>query len=463
MSNKFKSTITIGMGLASLILAGIYAPAAKADEFGSGAVQFDKETTVEFEAVESHGSYKATFGVVDLNTGVATILIKEDKASDSDDRSINKTTDFLGTPGNSINPPKNFFKFQANTPYTFFLESRNGSGKVVSTVYSTSARNPNNRVQAQFDKDFAGLSNQGVKINWADKAKDGQSAEDFNDFVVIAGGNGDSACSSCGQPSADNSSDLDRELAAIPTKQFPTTIPFNNSGAAPALSINNPVGFGADNNTAFLSASYQARTRGTTTSDGELGVGFGFGNALDSIGLEVAYTLDSFGSSNGFGTGGFSAKLHKRIADDTALAIGWNQFATVQVGSGSGTDVPRNSYYAVGTQVIRTTENIDDLFSRIALSVGVGGGQFLSQDTLTRTPAGQDPSGVNVFGSAAFRIAKPLSAIVEWTGQDLAAGLSIVPFGDDFPLVITPAFRDITGVTGESARFVLGVGTSFRF
>ena len=98
--------------------------------------------------------------------------------------------------------------------------------------------------------------------------------------------------------------------------------------------------------------------------------------------------------------------------------------------------------------------------SRISLSAGVGGGQFLPFST---TSTNLNAGGVNAFGSAAFRLAKPVSAIVEWTGQDLAAGLSLTPFGDGFPLVITPAFRDISGITGQSARFVLGVGTAFKF
>jgi hypothetical protein len=55
----------------------------------------------------------------------------------------------------------------------------------------------------------------------------------------------------------------------------------------------------------------------------------------------------------------------------------------------------------------------------------------------------------------------PISFVTEWTGQDLAMGLSIVPF-KNFPLTITPAFRDITGA-GEGARFVLGTGIGFGF
>jgi hypothetical protein len=256
---------------------------------------------------------------------------------------------------------------------------------------------------------------------------------------------------------AQSTGDLDRQLGDLNKQTFPVTVPGTaGSLVSPALSINNPVGFGADNGTVFLSGSYQSRTRFTQKSDGELGIGIGLFDATEAVGLEVSYTINSFGTSQNFGTGGFNAKLHKRFGD-AGVAIGWNRFANV---GSPGTDYPNNSYYAVATQVIRTTEDVDNFASRIALSAGVGGGQFLSS-SITRTNL--NAGGVNVFGSAALRIAKPISAVVEWTGQDLAAGLSITPFGDGFPLVITPAFRDISGIQGESARFVLGFGTAFRF
>jgi hypothetical protein len=51
--------------------------------------------------------------------------------------------------------------------------------------------------------------------------------------------------------------------------------------------------------------------------------------------------------------------------------------------------------------------------------------------------------------------------LAEWTGQDLAVGLSIAPF-KNFPFVITPAVRDVTG-SGYAPRFVLGAGVSFKF
>ncbi len=253
--------------------------------------------------------------------------------------------------------------------------------------------------------------------------------------------------------------DLDRQLGELNSQKFPVAAP-NSQGfsISPALSINNPVGFGADGGVGFLSGSYQFRTRGTSQSDGELGVGVGLFDANDAVGLELSYTINSFGTSQGFGSGGFNAKLHKRFGD-SAVAVGWNRFANVTFGNtGTASDFPRNSYYAVATQVLRTTEELESFLSRISLSAGVGGGQFLSSTT---TSTNLNAGGVNVFGSAALRLAKPVSAIVEWTGQDLAAGLSFS--FDGFPLVITPAFRDISGVNNQSARFVLGVGTAFKF
>jgi hypothetical protein len=204
MANKLISTLTAGFSLASIAVTGLYAPQARADEFGNNAIQFDKDTLVEFEFLESHGAYKSTFGVVDLSTGNKTPLIKEEKASDSDDRAINKANDFLGTPGTSVLQPKNVFLFKANTPYTLYLESRTGSGRVASIVYSNNGQNPRASLQTMLDKGFDGLSAQGVQIKWNDQVMTGKSSsfDDFNDFIVVAGGALGCDCASGGLDTA---------------------------------------------------------------------------------------------------------------------------------------------------------------------------------------------------------------------------------------------------------------------
>jgi hypothetical protein len=242
--------------------------------------------------------------------------------------------------------------------------------------------------------------------------------------------------------------ELQRQLDGVPNLQpeFGDEV-----GGAPAITISNPSGRGADRFTAFLNTSFQADKRYENGADGTLGVGIGVGDARRAVGLQLSYTLASFGTlDRDFGTGGFNAKLHHQFDNGLSVALGWEGFATI------GNVDFKDTIYGSVTQIIRTTPDINRPLSRIALTAGVGNGRFRSEDDITNNVDNFSP-----FGSAAVRIARPVSVIVEWTGQDLAAGVSITPFRN-FPLVITPALRDITGA-GDGARFVVGTGVSFQF
>ena len=65
----------------------------------------------------------------------------------------------------------------------------------------------------------------------------------------------------------------------------------------------------------------------------------------------------------------------------------------------------------------------------------------------------------DVIGSLAFRVARPVSTIVEWTGSDLAMGLSTSPWRR-IPFTFNIAVRDIAG-EGDGARVVFGAGIGF--
>ena len=220
---------------------------------------------------------------------------------------------------------------------------------------------------------------------------------------------------------------------------------------SPALTISNPSGFGAHRNIGFINFGYQSRTRFSSKDDGTLGLGVGLGDAQRAVGLQLSYTLASFGDNRDFGTGGFNAKLHRQLPDGWSLAAGWEGFASTV----DDTDFA-NTIYGSATKVFRTRERVSDSFSRVALTGGIGSGRFRPAEDID-----DDVNSVNVFGSLAVRIAQPLSGIVEWTGQDLAFGFSIVPIRN-VPWVITPAVRDIVGA-GDGPRFVLGTGFSFKF
>lgn len=221
--------------------------------------------------------------------------------------------------------------------------------------------------------------------------------------------------------------------------------------ASPALSIVIPTGFGADNNTGFVSATFQQRTRFGNVSDGGLGIGIGLGDARKAVGVELSYTAASFGGSRDFGAGGFNVKVHRQLGNDWAVAAGWN--GAVNIG---GPNDFEDSLYGTVTKVLKTREDINTPFSRVAVTAGVGTGQFQSASAIA-----EDKDGVNVFGNVALRVAKPVSVIAEWSGHDLGVGVSIAPF-KNIPLVITPAVRDLVGA-GDGPRFVLGTGFAFKF
>lgn len=216
--------------------------------------------------------------------------------------------------------------------------------------------------------------------------------------------------------------------------------------ASPALSIYIPVGYGADRNTIFTSHSYQPSVRVDSGSVYSAGVGVGLGDADKSVGVELSYALDT---NNAFGDGGFNAKVHKRLANDLSAALGWNGLLNT-----SRNDF-EHSFYGAITKVFRTQPSLNDAFSRVAVTAGLGDNQFRSNGSVA---VGQN--NINAFGNIAVRVIRPVSLIAEWTGQDLGLGVSIAPF-KNIPITITPALRDIAGA-GTGARFVLGVGASWR-
>jgi len=231
-----------------------------------------------------------------------------------------------------------------------------------------------------------------------------------------------------------------------------TTAVAEKEARSPGLTIAIPSAFGADNNTLYAAASFQDRVRGSDSNDGSLGLGIGLGDATESVGVELSYTLASFGNNTrDFGSGAFNVKVHRRLSEDFAIAAGVN--GLVNLGDDNGF---QNSFYGVATNIFRTKEDIDRPFSRIAVTAGLGNGQFRTEEALS-----DDEDGINVFGNVAFRVARPVSIIAEWSGQDLGVGLSIVPF-ENIPLVITPALRDLAG-GGDKPRFVLGGGFVYRF
>lgn len=241
-------------------------------------------------------------------------------------------------------------------------------------------------------------------------------------------------------------------ISPLPVVLMPSTL---GPAASPGSSSGSPTAFGADFGSIFAGASYQARTRFTNSADGAISAGFGLGDATKAVGLEVAVSvldLTSRGSDDqAFDRGSISFKLHRRLPNNFAVAIGYEN-ALVWGFTDAG-----SSFYGVGSKIFQFQDSPSKPFSSLTVSLGVGNGRFRTEDDFNA-----DKKTVNFFGSAGLRVLEPVSIIADWTGQDLTLGASIAPFRR-IPIVITPAIADITGSAGDGSRFILGIGYSYSF
>lgn len=223
--------------------------------------------------------------------------------------------------------------------------------------------------------------------------------------------------------------------------------------ASPGIAMGVPSGFGADQGDAFAGIGFQHRTRLRDRPDGGLVAGVGIGDARRVVGLEVA--VSSFGTARSCCRGGVSLKLHKLIPPlGSSVAVGWENALTWgrMEGVDEATDAG-TSLYLVGSSIVPLRENPAAVLGSLSLTLGVGSGRFRSEDAILA-----DEETVGVFGGGSLRLAPPAALVVDWTGQDLVAGLSVVPFRR-LPLLVAPGVADLT----TEPRFILGVGYGFNF
>jgi hypothetical protein len=222
--------------------------------------------------------------------------------------------------------------------------------------------------------------------------------------------------------------------------------------AVPAASISSPTAFGVEMGEAFVGLTYQARTRFTHVSDGAAMIGFGLGDRERYVGLEV--TATSYSTLRGGGplqTGGLSFKLHRALSPDMGVAVGVENAA-----QWGGSDAGR-SPYVVLTRLVHLAPDATRPLSTLAITGGVGGGRFRSQQQIVN-----DSKTPNVFGAIGLQVAEPVSVTADWTGQDLFTAVSIAPIRR-VPLVVNAGLADLTGRAGDGVRFILSAGLGFRW
>ncbi|MDB9371824.1 hypothetical protein [Nodularia sphaerocarpa] len=235
----------------------------------------------------------------------------------------------------------------------------------------------------------------------------------------------------------------------------PIVAPDKPRKSAPGSTAGTPSAYGASLGQAYIGGGlFFPLDQDKDRNDGSMSVGFGLGNPVDSVGLEVNIDITSVGGGPSFDfgdSGGVGFKLHRYLGDGSAVAVGWSN--PIKWG-----DVTRakDTIYGVFTKSFPLQpDNPNDL--RLTVSLGVGTGEFSSKGALEA-----DENSLNFFGGLGLRVIPQASLVSSWTGNILNIGGSFAPFKDT-QIVINAIITDVTSNFDTGLGLSVTAGYGFRF
>jgi hypothetical protein len=236
----------------------------------------------------------------------------------------------------------------------------------------------------------------------------------------------------------------------------------STASSAPSSSLGIPTGFGAQWGNAWLGGAYGSSRLFNPSSDGSIGLGIGFGDARNLVGLEVFTGIfnlsgseNSIGGSAGSG-GAVGFKLHRLLDVRGYFSAGLGMTNAIRWGTQNTYGGDYDTYFGVVTGRFDLQEGQENPLPLI-ISAGLGTGAFRSLGALNA-----NEQNVNVFGSVALRVIPEVSLISTWTGSQLNLGTSLAPFRN-FPLVLNLGAGDVTGAYPQGTRFIMSLGYGIKF
>ncbi|WP_414550937.1 hypothetical protein [Anabaena sp. CCY 0017] len=260
-------------------------------------------------------------------------------------------------------------------------------------------------------------------------------------------------------PAGDTFSETDSETDKLRQELLvdPITTVVDLPTATPGSTAGTPSAYGASQGQAYIGGGlYFPFDESKDRVDGSFSLGFGLGDEVESVGLEVNINVTSAGGGgDGFDfgdSGGVGFKLHRYLGDGAAVAVGWSN--PIKWGDVSGT---KETIYGVVTKSFPLQPDNPENILPLTASVGFGSGVFRSKGAIEA-----DTNAMNLFASLGLRVTPQVSLVSSWTGNRLNMGASFVPF-KKIPIVINTLFVDITDNLDTGAGFSLSGGYSFRF
>ena len=215
--------------------------------------------------------------------------------------------------------------------------------------------------------------------------------------------------------------------------------------------ITTPSGWGASNNTVFMGAVIVSPQAYTSDNDSAVVFGFGFGDPVKNIGLQLSANMNDVSEQDNFSYG---VKAHRYLGHGTSIAIGGEHLFHEEE-----SDADESFYFSL-SHACQKYHSSKPGVSKLHITIGAGSGRFGKKSELDIEHS-KGKHGTYVFGAAAYEIFDSANFILEWNGINLNAGISMMPF-KNIPFVFTIGALDLTSYSGDGVRFVGAVGLSYN-
>ena len=234
----------------------------------------------------------------------------------------------------------------------------------------------------------------------------------------------------------------------------PQSLEEKTSPPTPGMTFGTPTAYGASWRQAFVGLSgisYLDNNVNKDDMDGSMSFGAGFGDAVETVGLEATVGIISL-TGEFADSGSVGVKLHKILPDTNGVgvALGWSN--ALNWGDAKKAE---DTVYGVASKTFELRPEART-WNFLSASLGVGTGTFRTIDDIVA-----DDNKLNVFGSIGVLVLPQLSLATSWTGSQWNIGVGLAPF--DFPLTATMGFNDVTEEKDLGAGFSANVGYSFSF
>lgn len=188
----------------------------------------------------------------------------------------------------------------------------------------------------------------------------------------------------------------------------------------------------------------------TDTPDGGAGLGIGFGNSFEGVGVSLGVSLNDLSDIGNTDRISWGIALSRYLGDGFSLSVGGENLF---VGQTDG----QASFYIVGGWAF---DKGALPFDGVA-TLGIGSGRFAEKTGRDRAE-GKGRNATALFGALAWEFSENAAAIAEWNGRNLALGLGFRLPGA--PVSVRLGVRDLTDFTGDGPRLTGSVGlTLARF